>query len=188
LDAGCGLGLFLELLGDGYDRIGVDVNPLAVDFTRDRVDVEVRRMDLMDVWFEPGALDAAVVMQTLDHLHRPGDFLDRSAGWLRPGGVLFLSSLININSLCGRWFGPDFRLLHPFHAVYFTPATLRRHLAERGLKVIRLEYPYFNTPYFHWRDAVDLAVRGAGRLVGRRGRPSPPFWGNTINAWAVKEA
>ena len=190
LDVGCGLGLFLELLGPGYHRLGLEINPLAADFMENNLDFEVRAENAMETEFEPHSFDLISIMQTLDHLEDPGLFLKRASSWLAPGGVLFLSSLINIKSIMSGFFREDFRLLHPFHLVYFTPTLIRKLLAGLGFRTVHLEYPYFKTPFFTWSSSLDLLKKCAGRIApGRRSShvPSPPFIGNTINVYARKE-
>ena len=189
LDAGCGLGLFLELLGPKFDRVGLDINPFAAKYVRERVGIETVEADALEAEFAPGTFDLVSAMQTLDHLARPGLFLEKASRWLRPGGVLFLSALININSLMARIFKEDFRLLHPFHGAYFSPGGLRRLLARFGFRTVRLEYPYFKTPFFNRTEVGGLMKKCFLKLTKTGGRVlSPPFIGNTINAYALKGA
>ncbi len=196
LDVGCGLGLFLELLGPKFERHGLDINPLASRFVRDHLACQVHEGDAMEADFPIGGLDLISVMQTLDHFDNPGVFLRRAAHWLRRGGLLFLSSLININSLGARLFKEDFRLLHPFHLAYFSPRTIKQVLHRLGFRVIRIEYPYFKTPFFNRREAIGFILKafqrrltsGNGSSNGHSRRIlSPPFIGNTMNVYAVKE-
>lgn len=187
LDVGCGLGLFLELMGRGYERIGVEINPRAADIAQEHVKAPILRADAMTIDAPAGHFDLISVMQTLDHLAEPGRFLRRAVKWLKPGGVLFLSSLINIKSPTARVFGPKFRLLHPFHLVYFTPDAVRRTLTRLGLTVLRIEYPYFNTPYARPRDLLDLSAGLMHRAFGDPlTRPSPPFIGAVMSVHARK--
>jgi SAM-dependent methyltransferase len=197
LDVGCGLGLFLELLGPKFERLGLDINPLAARFVRERLDCEVQEGDAMEADFPIGGFDLISVMQTLDHFESPGVFLRRTAHWLRQGGLLFLSSLININSPGARLFKEDFRLLHPFHLAYFSPRTVRQVLSRLGFRVIRIEYPYFKTPFFNRREALGFVLKAVERLFASRNGSSngqarrvlsPPFIGNTMNVYAIKGA
>ena len=190
LDVGCGPGLFLEMLGSGYDRLGLDINPLAVSWSQDNLDFEVRLADAQEVEFDQRSMDLVSIMQTLDHFERPGRFLQKTAGWLKTGGTLFLSALINYRSAAARVFKKDFRLLHPFHLAYFKPAAIRKILSRLGFRIERIEYPYFKTQYFSWKEAPLVAGKFLRRLAaspvpGRR-LLSPPFYGNTMNVYAVK--
>lgn len=195
LDVGCGLGLFLELLGPKFERLGLDINPLAARFAREHLDCPVYEGDAMEADFPIGGFDLISVMQALDHFDGPGVFLHRAAHWLRRGGLLFLSSLININSPAARLFKEDFRLLHPFHLAYFSSRTIRLVLTSLGFRVIRIEHPYFKTPFFNRREAAGFILKVFERmLVSRNGASngqtrrvlSPPFIGSTMNVYAVK--
>lgn len=190
LDVGCGLGLFLEMLGPGYERLGIDVNAFAVRFTRDMVGCRVMEADAMALDFSPNTFHLVSLMQTLDHLDSPGRFMKIATSWLKPGGVLFLSALINIRSPMAKIFREKFRLLHPFHVVYFSPAIVRKYLTELGFRVLRLEYPYITTPYFRVADLPETGLNIVRRLTGCQDQAghSPPFIGNTINVYAIKEA
>jgi SAM-dependent methyltransferase len=192
LDIGCGLGLFLEILGPNHTRLGLDINALAVRYVKQHLGLDVLQADAMDVSFRKSSFDMVSIMQTLDHFAHPGRILARVSTWLKTGGVLFLSSLINTAGPMARFFKEDFRLLHPFHMVYFTPRVIREILIRFGFKVVRLEYPFFRTSYCNRQAAVQLVVHTFGRLFQRKisgsGRRylSPPFPGNTMNVYAVK--
>jgi SAM-dependent methyltransferase len=187
LDVGSGLGLFLELMGPEYHRQGIEINPAAARVTRERLGIPVWETDAGSVDFPPASLDLVAFMQTIDHLDQPGGMIERSAQWLKPGGILFLSALINVRSPMARLFGGDFRLLHPFHLAYFNPARFSRLVRRHGLKPVHREYPYFRTEWFTPRMAAGSLLKTAARAFGTRKEPSPPFYGNTFNLVAVKE-
>jgi SAM-dependent methyltransferase len=188
LDIGCGTGLFLELLGPQYQRLGLDINPVCAEYAAGNLDFDVRETDVMQAEFPRGSFEVITAMQTLDHLADPGLILDRVARWLVPGGLLFLSALINIDSPMSRLFGADFRLLHPCHVAYFSAQGLKKELGRRGLSTVRVEYPYFRTPYFSAAEVASLAARTGRRLLGGNGGvKSPPFIGNIMNFYASKE-
>ena len=192
LDVGCGLGLFLEMLGPEYERVGLDINPWAVDYVRDKLQIQVWCQDAMESEMPPNSWDVVAVMQTLDHFDHPGLFLERAVSWLKPGGLLFMSALINMNSFCARLFQEDYRLLHPYHLAYFTPKSVRSLLHGLGLKTVKMEYPYFKTPYFNAREVAGFFQKTFGKVF-RTGNYhstrlfSPPFIGNIMNVYAVKE-
>ena len=128
--------------------------------------------------FSPQSLDLVAAMQTLDHLDRPGRFLEKTTGWLRQGGVLFLSALVNLKSAMFFLFRDRFRLLHPYHLVYFTPEIIRRHLSGLGFRVIKIDFPYFHTPYFNAKEIVGLGKKLIGLAIPgeKSGQYSPPFY------------
>jgi SAM-dependent methyltransferase len=186
LDVGAGTGLMLSLLDVPNRKIAVEPNPLAAQLAADR------GLDVIREWAEDLAppdkpLAALILNQTLDHLPRPDIFLFKALTWLAPGGLLLLGDLINPRSLAARLFGPDYRLLHPYHQVYPTPGAVRRVLLPLGFEILRLWRPYLGTPYGSW----PLLLRATGSLALKAlrlhpGGPSPAYPGNVMTFLARK--
>ena len=141
--------------------------------------------------FQPEFFDAITMYQVLDHLPDPLGSLRLAHRLLRPGGVAAML-LVNIESFCARVFGAGYRLLAPNHLYYFSPRTITAALAQAGFRVLRIDYPYFDTPYCNARELKTLLVRTFQALVWSRltgsGEPvlSPPFYGNMMVVFAAK--
>ncbi len=94
LNAGCGAGSFtLRLFDAGYDVTSVDASEPFVERVRglvgDRGAVEVA--DLHALRFEPGAFDAIVCGEVLEHLDDDQTAVREFARVLKPGGVVLAS-------------------------------------------------------------------------------------------------
>ncbi len=97
LDIACGVGYGTRLLAKGGGRgvsvLGVDISPAAIDHARRHYagdGIEFRLADAMR-FHDPEGFDAIVSLETIEHLEHPGEFVDRLADLLRPGGVLIAS-------------------------------------------------------------------------------------------------
>lgn len=142
LDVGCGDGFHLDLLRrhgpPGWDLIGVDTDPRAVEAARRR-GLQVELATIEEAMIEPGSVDLALCIQTIEHVADPVALLRAVGRVLKPGGRLYL--------ITDSTDSPDFALAKgrhwggyhfPRHWYLFNRASMRR-LAERsGLQVERL--------------------------------------------------
>lgn len=95
LDIGCGSGVpVARFLASSFDVTGVDISARQIALCR--VNVPAARTihgDIMAQSFAPGRFDAIVTMYALFHLPRAehDEFIGRLSGWLRVGGLAFLT-------------------------------------------------------------------------------------------------
>lgn len=93
LDAGCGTGATLEMLGQFGAPAGVDLAPLAVQYCRGRGQALTASGSVLDLPFKDAAFDAAVSLDVLCHraVTDKQAPLREMARVLRPGGLLILN-------------------------------------------------------------------------------------------------
>ena len=134
-DLGCWVGFLLsEAERRGWETRGVEPSRYAADVARERfgLNVETGTVDTADL---PEAhFDAIVMGDVIEHLPDPASTLDRIAGLLRPGGVLYLA-LPDAGSHIARALGARWWSVLPTHVQYFTRASLSALLARRGYRV-----------------------------------------------------
>jgi 2-polyprenyl-3-methyl-5-hydroxy-6-metoxy-1,4-benzoquinol methylase len=95
LDMACGEGYGSEVLARGAARVvGVDANPDAHEHAR----LRYRRQNLsfergvVENHGEPGAYDAVVFLQTIEHVQDPVAVLEHFRSLLAPGGAAYVST------------------------------------------------------------------------------------------------
>lgn len=133
LDVGCATGIFLDGMRRwGWETLGVEPNPVASAYARERLGLEVITAELETAGLSEAAFDVVTLWDVLEHVPNPRQTLAEVARVLRPGGLLVLS-LPNVESvearLFGRyWAGWD----QPRHLALFPRPVLIRLLDEIG--------------------------------------------------------
>lgn len=129
LDCGAGGGEFAYLLASrGYRLTGIEPNDGYREFARAEYDVDLRPGTLDDASFPAAQFDLITIFHVLEHLPEPRAALTRLAGWLKPGGHLYVevpNALTEVSS-------PS-NLFHYAHLYYFAPAPLVRLAEAAGL-------------------------------------------------------
>jgi SAM-dependent methyltransferase len=95
IDMACGEGYGSEILARGAGSVlGVDANPDAHEHARLRYTRQNLRFErgMVEIHGEPGAYDAVVFLQTIEHVQDPVAVLEHFRSLLAPGGVLYVST------------------------------------------------------------------------------------------------
>ena len=185
LDLGCWVGFLLdEARARGWRPTGVEPSRVAADFARDRLGLPIVEAPLEAADLAPGAFDAIVMADVIEHLPDPGAALDRAAALLAPGGALLLV-LPDAGSRVARVLGRRWWSVIPTHVQYFTRRSLPTLLARHGWRVLegRTAPKAFSVRYYLGRaggysPALGRALvragdrRGVGDPVGA-GLPRP---------------
>ena len=169
LDFGCGNGMFVQFLqGRGYtDVTGYDPYVEQFAAAADR-----------------SAFDCVVANDVLEHIHDPRATVRACAGYLKPGGLLYIgvpeSAGVEMDNL-----EPHMMRLHqPFHRVIFTEETLKSLGQAAGLELVdsyRRSYLDTKAPFANYRFLdefnkafdynMDKALEPASaKILGRRPR------------------
>ena len=143
---GRGAWLHEVVAAEAREAIGVDADEQGVERARElgfvahAADVEDRAA-LSALGLEPA--DVVLAGELLEHLDRPGDFLDAVQALLAPEGELVLTTpnahaLTNVlGGLAGR------ELVNPDHVAWLSWRTLETLLARHGWRLDRLAYYRF---------------------------------------------
>ncbi len=135
LDCGAGGGEFSYLLSSrGYRLTGIEPNDGYREYAKAEYGVDLRAGTLDAARFEPGEFDLITLFHVLEHLPDPGAGLARLAGWLKPGGHLY----VEVPNAVTRVASPS-NLYHRAHLYYFAPEPLAALAARAGLRAILLD-------------------------------------------------
>jgi len=150
---------------------GFDFDEAGISLLRERGVKNLFRADLEDLDAVPvqRTFDVVLAGEMIEHLANPGRFLRGVRRFLRPGGVLLITT---INAYCGFRFliyalrgrGGSFEPVHPDHVTYYSGSTLRKLLAGQGYDVRDFLFYDIGTEHrphlpFYWRWANDACVR-----------------------------
>jgi SAM-dependent methyltransferase len=207
LDFGYGEGGMLAAAEQrGWLCHGIEVSRQALEHGQSR-GWRVAMDPSTDPRFEAGTFDVVSMIEFLEHVPTPARVLRDVALWLRPGGLLYLTTP-NIRSLNGRLLGLAWSVVSPpEHVVLWTTSALRNAVAAAGFQVIRVRTEGLNpveflarlrfrrdtTPVNRNESAVALSEAlsrsGLRRALKRAVNAglSTLRLGDTVKVWALRE-
>lgn len=191
LEAGSGGGFFLERARDaGYEAVGAEPLRSLAEQTRQRLGVEIYAQPVEEVELGTRTADAACAFHVLEHTAQPVHMLESLRRLVRPGGLLFVE-VPNIEAASARRLGRAWSHFDPdYHAVHFSPLSLRTALEQAGWEVLDL-HTLLQAAYL--RTGIRLRPRVvAGRLYRavhlRSFRTRHPTEGDFVRAVARRAA
>jgi len=161
LDVGFGQGAMLcAAKKNGWDVYGVEISDLAVKQARENGFTHLFKGSLMDAPFQDGFFDVVVLSELLEHLPDPSEFLKQAWVFLRPGGLLYVTTP-NGRGLSARIMGTYWSVISPpEHLHFFSPTSLKRVLENHRFDDVRIRTEGFN-PYevFYWFKGLFIIAR-----------------------------
>ncbi|MDH7513667.1 MAG: methyltransferase domain-containing protein [Clostridiales bacterium] len=135
LDAGCGTGLTLRILGSLGKTFGFDFKEEALRFCRKRDLERLVRADAQRMPFKKQAFDVVVILDVLSHqsIESDLDVLRNSYQILKKNGFLLVCE-----SAFNFLFGPHDRALHVRER--YTCRGMRKRLSHVGFEVMKSTY------------------------------------------------
>lgn len=137
LEIGCAYGFFLDIARGSFGSVtGIDVSEGGVRYARERFGLRAVHADFLEHDFAGETFDVACMWDTIEHLRRPGDYIEKVGSLTGPGAVLALTTG-DMGSLNARLRGEKWRLIHPpTHLHYFNRDTIARLLGRHGFRVV----------------------------------------------------
>lgn len=182
LDVGCAVGKFLATLPDKFEKWGTEFSEAAAKIGRKQFGVNIMTGQIRNIELPEKYFNIVQMRGVLEHSQAPFEDLIKIRKALKDDGVLRISQLPNIESVCGRLFKTRFNQVKPGeHLYYFSPKTINAMLNKARFKIGKLNYPYLNTPYASlFKDLIHMFTY----LVNNE--ESPPFFGNMMVVYAKK--
>jgi SAM-dependent methyltransferase len=136
LELGSAFGFFLELAQKHWEVRGIDIAPEGTEYAHRTLGLNVMLADFLTLSDELESYDIICMWDTVEHLPHPVRFIEKASRWLKPGGVLVMTTG-DIESPLARFQKEGWRLIHPpTHLFYFSVTTLSQAVERAGLKVL----------------------------------------------------
>lgn len=139
LDVGCGTGTMLGYLSRYGEAEGIDADPEAIRFCRERGVDRVRQVEPGPLPHDSGTFDLVTALDVIEHVDDDIALLREMARVLGPGGML----LASVPAYRWMW-GPQDEIAN--HKRRYVARELRERITEAGLGLRRVSY--FNTLLF----------------------------------------
>lgn len=148
LELGCGNGATGALAlrrGKCSTYVGIEMfEPMGQDARKALTTVHVGNVETMELPYPPATFDALICSEVLEHLIDPEPVLQKLAGLLKPGALVFASSpnvahwRIVAGLIMGRFEYQDFGAMDRTHLRWFTPNGFRGLFEAAGIEVRQL--------------------------------------------------
>ena len=133
-DVGAASGFFMaHARQNGWEVKGNDISKAAVDFAKDKFDLDIDYDFFEDVELEQSAYDAVVMWNTLEHTHNPVETVLHARSALKDGGLLYIKvPEMATESLLRTYYDP-------YHFFEFNVKNLSNFLSSNGFKQIDIQ-------------------------------------------------
>lgn len=175
LEIGCAYGFLLDYLSRrGWEVQGVEISPLSSEYARNELGLDVQTGSIESADLKEHSYDVILLLDVLEHLHRPYDILGRIRELLSPEGILVVQcpwelyhweefSEAIIRGMRPGTIEPD---SVPAHLYFFQPRTLDAVLRKGGFRI----YGRQSGNYGSIRRQVNPPVISTGNPIERFGR------------------
>jgi len=146
LDVGCAHGFLMEhFRRSGWHVRGVEASPLSSRYARDELQLDVHTGSLESAGFSGGSFDVVLLLDVLEHLHRPFEVLSEIGRILAPDGILLVQCPWELYHweevieavLRGMKHGTIEPDAVPAHLYFFQPRTLDAFIEKGNFSIIR---------------------------------------------------
>jgi SAM-dependent methyltransferase len=160
LDVGCASGYFLQSMGKGWEKHGLEIFHLAAQRARERGGIRVHECEMSSAGFRNESFDVVCSFDVVEHLSDPMTFFREARRILRPSGWLLLGTG-DARSAGAVLSGSRWAYFStPEHVSFFTSHSLRLGLRKAG-------FPYASSKRIHHGERKFSVLTGWVRAVGK---------------------
>ena len=175
LDFGCGLGWFLSSLNDEWTKHGLEISKFASKYASQFGNIFNNDLNL----YSESDFDVVIMYHVIEHLKNPLDTIIQLKNKMKKGGKIIVGTP-DFDSIAARIYQGNFRLIKDRgHISLFSTDSLIRLFRDLNFKILDIQYPYFETSWYH--PSV------INQLKNKSGEISPPFYGSVITIFCEKE-
>lgn len=181
LDFGCGYGWLLKSLNNNkWNKYGIEINPDALQIAiKNKIKCYKSLLDLKKK-NKKKKFDVISLIHVIEHIRNPIQLLKKITQMIKKNGYLILETP-DFDSAMARKYNTKFRLLHDStHISLFSTESLSRLINDLNMQIIKVEYPYFEGPYFNKKNILKL-------FDNNKNNYSPPFYGSVVTIFAKKK-
>lgn len=139
LDVGCGTGAIMKQLSEKYKVVGIDMSPLAVEYSRKRGLTDVFLMPVQEFPRDKYNVKAAILLDVIEHIDDDVDVLRTVRDIVGQDGRV----IVTVPAYKWLWSSHD---LVNHHKRRYNSALLRETLDKAGLEPVMMTY--YNTLLF----------------------------------------
>jgi len=168
LDIGAATGTLGEALGERARYVGLEPDPVLRG--RAPASLDLRSCSVQEAALPPNEFDVVVLCDVLEHVPSPTAVLQKTLGWLRPGGLLYVEVPDELHILRRarlRWLlgQGQRRPTHPAHLTLFCEDSLSRCLHLEGLSEIEVQKQTLWGEPARVRQRLPRGARPVARLI-----------------------
>lgn len=176
LDIGCGMGNFLNVFDDNWEKYGIEISEFAAKKAQDS---GINIIDFED--FEK-YFDLIIFRGVIQHLDTPFLNIQQAIKMLKPDGYIVFLATPNSNSLYYKFFNtlpmldPERNFLIP------SDITLEQILKNLNMNIQEIHYPYLQSPY---SNPITDHFKFLMKCFGMNYKFA--FWKNSMELYAKKK-
>lgn len=147
LDIGCGTGMWLAALGDGWEKFGVELSPVAAKIAEEVTHATIYNGEIESFDALPNSFDVITAFAVIEHMSDPGFLLRWSFDHLKPGGILIVMTG-DRESSTAQAMDADWPLYYSIeHLSFFSARSLSQMVKSFGFRVLRMEWRFNYMPW-----------------------------------------
>jgi 2-polyprenyl-3-methyl-5-hydroxy-6-metoxy-1,4-benzoquinol methylase len=181
LDVGCSGGYFLDYFARrGCCCYGVEFGEEAAKEANMKYIIYLGEFNKLRI---DNVFDLIVFRGVIEHISDPRSYLDKAISLLNPGGLIYITSTPNANSMCCKVFEEKWNQHEPeAHLMHFSAKHFDDYFKGKGFSKLKEHCFYRETPYANTEEDI-LSVAKAIKQKKRSSVSfrSPAFYENMMS-------